>query len=219
MRVKTMLVLTAAMAALVINGPGAWAATYTGGAGDCSILGTMTNDVLLGDSVITLSSAADQSFASGYAPVAISAITITDDPATPVIKSGTNMVVWIPAGFVMTWDEADLTPTFGGTAAGKVGAISYTNSNQRLKIAVTADFSAGDTLTISALAFKNYLGSGSARLELDYDNDGIADVQDDKTITILGFHSYGGLGDSYALDQMITDGGLFLPAGTFIWTR
>ncbi|MBU4201217.1 MAG: hypothetical protein KKE37_02110 [Verrucomicrobia bacterium] len=216
MRTKTILALTAAMAALVINGPGAWAAIYTGGAGDCWSMDAMTNDVHLSATVVTVSSFADQFFARGYAPVAISAITITDDPATPVIKSGTNMVVWIPAGFAMTWDETDLTPTFGGTAAGKVGAISYTNSNQRLKIAVTADFSAGDTLTISALSFKNYVGLGSARLELDYDNDGVTDAQDDKTITILGFYSYGGLGDSYALDQMITDRGLFLPAGTFI---
>jgi hypothetical protein len=83
------------------------------------------------------------------------AITITDDPAAPGIKSGTPSAVWIPAGFPMTWDEADLTPAFGG-----------------------------------------------------------ADAQDDKTITILGDYSYGGLGDSYALDLMLNDKSLDLPAGT-----
>ena len=82
-----------------------------------------------------------------------------------------------------------------------------------LVIAVTNDFIACDTLTVSDLSFKNYIGSGSARLELDFDNDGVVDAQDDKTITILGVY-FGGLGDSYAMDQMIKDKSLYLPAGT-----
>jgi hypothetical protein len=216
MRAKTMLMLAAAAAALVVNGSNAWAALYFGGPGASSAMGAMTNDVLLGP-LITISSAANQSFARGYAPVAISTITITDDPAAPGIKSGTPIAVWIPAGFPMTWDEAELTPVFGGTAAGKVGAISYSNSNQRLVIAVTADFVAGDTLTIGALSFKNYFDTGSTSLQMEYDNDGAADAQDDKTIAILGFYSYGGLGNSYAFDQTILDKSLLLVAGT-IWT-
>lgn len=213
MRAKTMLALTAAVAALVMSGPNMWAAIYTGGPGASYTMGAMTNDTGLGGAVVTLSSAANQVFVRGYALVAISTITITDDPTTPGIKSGIPIAVWVPAGFAMTWDATDLTPTFGGAAAGKVGAISYTNSNQRLVIAVTNDFIAGDTLTISALSFKNYIASGSTRLELDWDNDGIEDAQDDKTITILGVY-YGGLGDSYALDQMSIDKSLAGPAGT-----
>jgi len=213
-----MLALTMAVVALVMNGQGVWAAIYTGGPGASYAMGMMTTNVNLGGAMVTLSSSANQSFSRGYAPVAISMITITDDPVTPGIKSGTPVAVSIPSDFAMTWDETDLTPTFGGTAAGKVGAIGYTNSNRCLKIAVTADFNAGDTLTISALSFKNYVGLGNARLELDFDNEGLVAAQDDKTITIL-FYSYGGLGDSYALDQMITDRRLYLPAGTFfgVW--
>jgi len=217
MRAKTILALTAAVAALVMSGQSVWAAIYTGGPGANYVMGAMTNDVNLGGAVVTLSSAANQFFAQGYAPVAIGTITITDDPATPGIKSGTPITVWIPAGFAMTWDETDTTATFGGTAASKVNntTVSYTGSNQRLVIAVTADFVAGDTLTISDLSFKNYVASGSARLELDFDNDGLVDAQDDKTITILGVY-FGGLGDSYALDQMIKDKSLYPPGGMII---
>lgn len=218
MRVKKILALTMAVAASVMSGPGVWAASYTGGPGRGDVMDVMTSDVHLGGAVVTLSSAANQIFTRGYVPMAISMITITDDPATPSIKNGTPIVVWIPDGFAMTWDETDLTATFGGTAALKVGTISYTNSNQRLVIAVTADFSAGDTLTISALSFKNYIGFGSTRLELDYDNDGVADTQDDKNITILSIYS-GGQGDSYALDQMIIDKSLAPPSGTILTTR
>ena len=204
------------MAALVMSAPSVWAAIYTGGPGASSAMGAMTNDVLLNVVMVKLSSSANQSFARGYAPVAISTITITDDPTTPVIKSGKSIAVRIPSDFTMTWDATNTTATFGGSAAGKVGAISYTGSNHRLIIAVTADFSAGQILTISALAFNNYLGSGSTHLELDYDNDGEVDAQDDKTITILGFYSYGGLGDSYVLDQMSIDKSLYLPIGTIM---
>lgn len=217
MRKRTLAVLALAVAGWVVSGPGAWAAIYTGGAGDCWSMGAMTNDVHLGGAVVTLSSAANQSFSRGYAPVAISTITIADD-ITPGIKNGTPIAVRIPADFAMTWDETDLTPTFGGTAAGKVGAISYTNSNKRLVIAVTMDFVANDTLTISALSFKNHLGYGSARLELDFDNDGAADAQDDTTITILGVFQCGGLGDSYAFDEMSYDK-LLLRSGTIFIIR
>lgn len=173
-----------------------------GGPGDAYCMISMTRDTSL---AVTFASAANQSFARGYAPVAISMITITDDPATPVIKNGTPIVVRIPADLAMTWDEADMTATFGGTAAGKVGTISYAAGNKHLVINVTADFAAGDTLTISDLSFKNYLISGTSRLELDFDNDGSVDSQDDKTITIVSAFHYGGIEDGYAMGVMRED--------------
>ena len=188
------LVLAVTVALFAAVGPGVQGAIYTGGPGDSYTMGDMTGDVGLGGAVVTLASAANQSFTRGYAPVAISTITITDD-ATPGIKNGTPIVVRIPPGLAMTWDETDIAATFGGTALGKVGGISYAGSNKQLVIAVTNDFAANDTLTISALSFKDYLGSGSDRLELDFDNDGEADSQDDKTVTILSAFHHGGMED------------------------
>jgi len=199
----------------VLGGPSAWADDpYTfGGSGDSYDVGAMTNDVHLGGPLVTLSSAADQSFAMGYAPVASVALTITDDLVAPGISNGMSLAVRIPAGFTMAWDETVLNPIFGGTAAGKVSnTVSYTNSNQRLVIAVTNDFIEGDILTVSALAFKNYIASGSTHLELNYDPDGFVDALDDKTITIYGVYA-GGLGDSYSLDQMLFEKCLH-PVGT-----
>lgn len=220
MRAKTIFALTAVMAVLVMGGPGGWALpSYTGGDGASYAMGAMTNDVEhVGVVVVAISSAADQSFSRGYAPVAISPITITDATNTPVISNNTSIAVWIPAAFAMTWDATNCAPTFGGSAANKVNpSVSYAGANQRLVIAVTNDFAAQDTLTISALAFRNYVGFGSARLELDYDNDGIVDAQNDKTIMIYSaYYSGGGPGDNYALDQMIRDRCLN-PIGT-IWS-
>lgn len=203
---RTRLVMTAA-GVLMTLGSGARAEFYGGGSGDGYGTETMTNDVLLGGPYVAVSSAANQSFLRGYAPVAIATITITDaNPA--VISNGTSLAVCIPAGFNMTWDETDTTATFGGTASGKVGAIGYAGSNKRLLVAVTNGFAANDTLTISDLSFKNYVAAGTTRLLLDFDNNGQADAQDDKTITVLGACYTGGSADSYARDAMNEDKGL-----------
>lgn len=200
--------MAALMAAVLVGGPSARAQVatncYSGGPGASYALETLAGDVHLGGPQVALSSDADLSLTLGYAPVAIRPLTITDDPAAPGITTNAAIAVRIPSSFVMTWDETNCAPVFAGTAAGKAGAASYSNSNQRLLIAVTADFSAGDTLIVSGLAFKNHLASGSAHLELDYDDDGLADAVDDKTITILGIYS-GGPGTSYVLNQVMTD--------------
>ena len=195
------------------------AAIYTGGQGDGWGMDAMASDVDLGGPKVTIASTVNLSFVRGYAPAAISTITITD-AVTPGIKSGTSIVVRIPAGFAMMWDEADLTATFGGTAVGKVGPISYAGSNKRLVIAVTADFATGDTLTVGGLSFKNYVGLGTDRLELDFNNDGLDDADDARTVTILGGFHHGGLQDSYALDAMVDDRRLQTAAGAvFMFVR
>jgi len=200
---ELVLVVTVALFAAV--GPGAQAAIYTGGSGDAYSMDTMAGDIGLGGAVVTLASAANQSFVRGYTPVAISTLTVNDDPTNPGIKSGTPIVIRIPDDLAMTWDETDTMATFGGTASGKVGAISYASGNKHLVINVIGDFVANDTLSISDLSFKNYLGSGTGRLELDFDNDGGVDSQDDKAVSILSAFHYGGTEDSYAMDVMNED--------------
>jgi len=141
--------------------------------------------------VASISSATNQSFGVGDGATSISPITITD-AATPTITAANDIYVIIPSTFNMTWDTSDTSPTFGGTASDKVNStVSYVdkdgNSNSRhLKIDVTSDFAAGDTLTISDLSFTNFTAESSTdNLELDTDADGTADATDDKTITIV----------------------------------
>lgn len=188
MRVQTILALTAILIISELSGRAQDATNcYSGGVGADYALDTMVSDVHLGGSLVTISSAANRSLTMGSAPVPISPIMIAEDPSTPGITSNAVIAVWIPDEFLMAWDETNCAPTFVGTAAGKVNPfVSYTNSNRRLLIVVTENFSTDDTLTVSGLAFKDYLAAGSTRLKLDYDNDGLADATDDKTITIIG---------------------------------
>lgn len=214
MNAQTRWSLTAILV-LIMSRAGALAAGYTGGDGASYVMGSLTNVFHLGGPLVTLSSAANQVFTRGYAPAAISTLTITAGSNAPGISNGTPIAVWIPAGYAMTWDATNVTATVGGPAAGKVSAtVSYTGASQRLLIAVTSNFSTGEYVTVSALAFNNFLGSGSAQLQLDYDNDGVADAQDDKQITIAGFFA-GGDGAHYFLDQTPTGKALH-PVGTLM---
>jgi len=192
-------------AGLVLGVPVAQALPYTGGPDDSHSMVAMTNDVGLGGAIVHISSATNLYMARGYAPVAIAAITVTDDPTNPGIRNGTPIVIRIPDDFGMTWDTADTNAVYGGTAAGKVGTVSYAGSGKHLLIAVTNNFSAGDTLTVSGLSFRNYLQSGSTRLEVDFDNDGGVDAYDDKSIAVSGVFHYGGADDGYGVGTMTLD--------------
>ncbi len=216
MHSKTILGLMAASAIWALGGPAArGTALYTGGDGASYAMDALTDAFHLGGPMVTLSSAADQSFARGYAAEAAGALTITDGTNYPGISNGMSIAVWIPASFAMTWDEGDVTPVLAGTAASKVNAtVSYAGGNQRLLIAATSSFAKGDTLVVSGLAFKNFLGSGSTCLELDYDNDGVADALDDKAITIQGVFA-GGDGANYCLHQTLLEKCLH-PVGSLI---
>lgn len=81
----------------------------------------------------------------------MSPIVITEDAATPRIRTGTDIRVRIPAGFNMSW--ANPLPALNvGTGTGTVGVPSYPTPDILL-IPVTANFSVGQTLTISGANF------------------------------------------------------------------
>ncbi len=85
------------------------------------------------------------------------------------------------AHYAMIWSENNLTASIGGTAASKVSAtVGYAGGNQRLLIEATSSFDPGGTLVVSG------------RLELDYDNDGVSDAIDNKTVAIQGVFAGGG---------------------------
>jgi len=141
---------------------------------------------------LSISSAANQIFNVGDGVTAISAITITED-GTPAITAANDLRVRLPSGFNMSWDTSDTTATIGGGASGKVSTtVSYEDSGQTLVLNVSSDFVAGDQISVSDLSFTSFSAISAAdNLELDVDDDDVAEVTDDKTITIIdrGFSS------------------------------
>ncbi len=134
----------------------------------------------------TISSAQNQVFTVDNPPTPIATITITDASPTPTIKAIKDIRIRIPAGFNMSWDTGDLTATIGGGAASKVSTtVSYEDGGQTLVLDVTANFAAGDQITVSGLSFMDFTGTSPAdNLELEVLNNGQVAAVDDKTITI-----------------------------------
>jgi hypothetical protein len=134
--------------------------------------------------VLTISSAASQTFDLGDPPTAISPITITEGD-TPTITAADDIRITIPAGFNMTWDATDTTANIVG--ADVSSTVTYEDSNATLVLDVTGDFAALQSVTVSGLSFTNFTAASSPdNLELDVDNDSVADATDTRTITISG---------------------------------
>jgi len=136
------------------------------------------------ESAVSISSAANQIFYVNASATANSTITVTDS-ATPTITTTNDLRVRIPSSLDMVWAN-DTSATFGGTASGKVGTITYEDSFKTLVIAVTENFANSDTLTIANLTFENF-GSISSTDNLELvtaGSGGATAAEDDKTIQI-----------------------------------
>jgi hypothetical protein len=138
-------------------------------------------------SVITLSSAANQTFTVGQASTTASTLTITES-STPTITTSNEIRIRIPATLSMTWDPSITSITRGGTASSKVSAtVAYEDSNKTVRVNVTTDFAANDTLTIAGLKFTNFTAVSVHNLQLVVAGSGGATAAiDDKTVTIIG---------------------------------
>jgi hypothetical protein len=134
--------------------------------------------------VITLSSAANQTFLVGDPPTDISTITITDDATNATIKAGGLIKLHIPSSFNMTWDTSVTTAVIGGTASAKVNTtVTYSGDEKTVRLAANTDFSPGESFTVSGLKFTNFTDISTAynlRLETNF----LAATYDDKTIEI-----------------------------------
>ncbi len=143
---------------------------------------------------ITISSAANQSFAVNQSATAISTITITDNATTATITAANDIRITIPATFNMTWDTSDAAANIAGTDWDHTGAASsgdtvtatFEDNNRTAVIPVTINFEAGDDVTVYGLSFANFTDVSSAdNLELETDNSGTVADTDNKTITIV----------------------------------
>ncbi len=135
----------------------------------------------------TISSASDQVFVTPP-PNPMATLTITDDASNPRIGTGPNRVsqlrIVIPAGFNMTWQGASPAIVSGKLNA----AVGYAGGNKILILTANANFTAGETATVSGLNFTTGAASLPDNLELWMSASGLASAtsEDDKIIAIGG---------------------------------
>lgn len=138
--------------------------------------------------VISLSSAANQTFYVGDPSTEISPITVTDDVTNATIKAVQNISLRIPYGFNMEWDTSVTTAIIGGTASSKVNTdVTYSEidgKNVYAYLDVTEDFLPSESFTVSGLKFTNFSDVSSAS-HLFLETNWFAAAWDDKTIEIL----------------------------------
>gem|GEM_PF-2785273 len=123
---------------------------------------------------VNIASAGSQTFTIGQASTLASPITVSDDSGTASITLTNDIRIAIAttSGFGMEWDTSVTSPTFSGSASGKVGAtVSYPSTSEML-VDVTTSFDAGDTLTISGVKYQNFVappksGTGALLLHID----------------------------------------------------
>ena len=149
---------------------------------------TDTDDRFIAIQQVTISSAANQTFTVKDAPTAAGVITITEDPAFPLIRKKKDLRIRIPASLNLKWDTSITTVTIGGPAASKVKTKlkGYEDGGKTAVVDVEQDFATSDQVTISGLAFTDFSApSAPDFLELEVKKDGNVNALDDKTRNIL----------------------------------
>jgi hypothetical protein len=160
---------------------------FHGGSYDGWDRDVMTEAQGLGGASVSLSSGTNQTFAWTEANPALATLTLwAEDPAGTITNDGTIRVS-MPDGSGCRFDTG-VSVTYGGDAndEGKVGGAAFSGDGRTLEIAVTGDFVADDTLTVSGLKLVDLAlcPAGSYYLELDFTGDGVTDVSDDYAMTV-----------------------------------
>lgn len=156
--------------------------------------------------VPTMSSAANQIFATGSSVQVASTITISEDPLTTTITALEDIRIRIPADFHMRWDETVTMVALGGSASSRVAlnVKAYEDFGETVVLDVLADFLSGENLVVSGLRFLSFTApSPPDYLELEVENDGIASAFDTRTIEV---RANGNVTISSERDQRFTVG-------------
>jgi uncharacterized repeat protein (TIGR01451 family) len=137
---------------------------------------------------VDIVSGSDQFFTVGDPPTEMVILRVTDDDFVPQITAANDIRITIPAGFNMTWDVTDTEAKINATGIGAVSStVSYENGGRTLVLDVTTDFGPKDWIMVRKLSFVGFAaGSPPGRLELDVNNDGIAEDVDTRIKEILG---------------------------------
>lgn len=139
---------------------------YWNGTGSSTDFGTSsftTKDVVFSENPDpTISSASNQDFTVGAGATTLDTITINHPSlavSPKIVNSGTwELQIRIPAGLDAVF--RNFAPTLGGGAVAKVGATSFSGDFKTLRIEVTANFTTGDSITVTNLDLENF-GSAS----------------------------------------------------------
>jgi hypothetical protein len=176
-------------ACLCLAAVAVWAADtdrWHGGSYDGWDLRDMTNYGGLGATVsVSLSSVSNQVFDWTQASAALAAVTITATEPAGTITNGGTMRISVPAAWPCRFDTG-ATVSYGGGAAGKAGAASFSGDGRTLQIPVTSDFVALDTLTVSGLRLADLrlAPAGTGQLGLDFTGTTAPDVYDTYTVAV-----------------------------------
>ena len=135
----------------------------------------------------TMSSLVSRAFRVGDPASTMSPAMIMDHPAGATITAANDIRIRIPAGLAMTWDPAVTAATLTGPAAGKVSStVTFEDGNRTVVLDVTADFAAGEMVTLAGLCFLDFTAvSSQQQLELEVGNDDVVTSLDDKFHSIL----------------------------------
>ena len=175
----------------------------------CGIIATFKTP----SAAATISSAANQTFTVNQSATGISTITITDHATTATITNADDIRIKIPSSFNMTWATSDTAANIGGTDWDHTGAasqgaevtVTYEDSDKTLVVPVTADFQAGDDITVYGLSFANFsAGSSADNLELETADNGSTVDYDDKTKTVVAPTISSAANQSFTVGQSAT---------------
>ena len=155
----------------------------------------------LGNAQIAFSSVTNQVFVWTHPQGVLTTLTIrVVNPGSPiVITNGGTFRVSLPSVWACRFNTG-ATLSFASNAAPKINtSVSYAEGDRTLVVPVTADFLAGDTLTITGLRILDLtLGRPeSQRLGLDVDSTAGPDLYDTFTLT-LSVPQPGGSQDGWA---------------------
>jgi hypothetical protein len=189
---------------------------YDGGTGDGWGLSN-SSDTSLGGPRINFTSQAIQSFFVADSATVISPITISQEAASGITALN-DIRIRIPSDLAMNWDTTDTTATITDVAQAKVSSTVSYPDNKTLLIDVTSDFSSGDAIVISGLAFKDFTATSTGKLSLDIFNSSIKQYWDinDKLIGVT--YTFG---DGWAYDvsrsRCLTPPAIIAPQGGESW--
>ncbi|MCB9810515.1 MAG: hypothetical protein H6779_01545 [Candidatus Nomurabacteria bacterium] len=168
---------------------------------------------------VTLASVYSYNFYVGQASTTLDQITITKNSSSTNIVAANDIRITIATTTTDFYFSTGVTtPTFGGTASGKVfSTVSYEDGGATLLIDVTSDFVNGDTLTIDNIEVGSFstvsTTSGKFALHVDGSATTTAITEDTKTIDIsgsmtLGNHTLGQVSNQFSF-QNKTDEALY----------
>ena len=156
------------------------------GNGECISFSTFT---------LSITSAANQVFEYGQSPAAISAITVTSGIGASAVSSGNELRIGIATSSVdsavnMTWNTSDTAATLAGSGQSKACSnqtnctdITYDPTGSVMIVPIDTNFSGGQTLIISDLAFANFNAAVASSSALRIFLDGTTDINANATNT------------------------------------